>query len=159
MKTVKNEKHSKLPLGTTAILSLALVLPLATSQTVAAEDYRRIMEQPTTREITRDTTRTNSLRFPAAGRAERSRAVSWADLDLNRPAGLEQLYVRLAQATSNVCAPRADIRNAAMNRDRKACLETAMDKAVSSVGHPGLQEMHASRTGGNVQPGQKIAGR
>ena len=158
MKTVKNEKHSKLPLGATAILSLALALPLVNSQTVAAEDYRRIMEQPTAREITRDT-RANFIRFPAAGRTERSATVTWADLDLSRPAGLEQLYVRLTQATSDVCSPRADIRNAAMNRDRRACLEAAMDQAVSNVGHLGLEEMHASRTGRSLQSGQEVAER
>ncbi|MDO8860675.1 UrcA family protein [Haliea sp. E1-2-M8] len=154
MNTVKNENPTKVPLGATAILSLALALPLVTSPTVVADDYGRRLEQPSAGE-----TRVSSLRFPAAGRSERSATVTWADLDLNRPAGLDQLYLRLAQATTTVCAPRADIRNAAMNRDRKACLETAMDNAVSRVGHLGLEEMHASRTGRSVQPGQEIAGR
>lgn len=158
MKTENNEKHTKLPLGASAILSLVLALPLVASHSVAAEDNRRDVEQTSAREITRDT-RANFVRFPASGRTERSASVSWADLDLNRPAGLEQLYLRLTRATSDVCSPRADIRNAAMNRDRKACLEAAMDNAVANVGHLGLEELHASRTGRSVQPEQGIAGR
>lgn len=152
-----NNNHRELPLVATAILSLALTLPLLSKQTVAADD-RGNLEQTTTWEVGRDT-RADYLRFPATGRAERSTTVTWADLDLNRPAGIEQLYVRLTQATTEVCSPRADIRNAAMNRDRKACLATAMDQAVSNVGHLGLEQMHASRTGRNVRPGQEIAER
>lgn len=115
-----------------ALLSLALALPLAASHTVAGN---------------RD------------GRVDRSIPVSWADLDLNRPAGLETLYLRLTRATTAVCSPREDIRNFAMNRDRDACLETAMDNAVRSLGHRGLEGMHASRTGRSVGPGQSIARR
>lgn len=159
MKTLQKRHHPKLPLGATAILSLTLALPLVASHTVAAADSGRKMEQTTTREVSRDQHRANFLRFPAAGRSERSVTVTWADLDLSRPAGLDQLYLRLTQATTTVCSPRADIRNTAMNRDRKACLDTAMDQAVSRVGHLGLEEMHASRTGRSVQPGQEIAGR
>jgi UrcA family protein len=85
--------------------------------------------------------------------------VTWADLNLGHPNGLEQLYLRLTQATGAVCSPRADIRNAAMNRDHRACLAAAMDNAVSNVGHLGLAEMHASRTGRSVQPKQEIAER
>jgi len=155
MKTINNN-HREMPLVATAILSLALTLPLLSQQTIAED--RNNLEQTTTRETGRNT-RADYLRFPTTGRAERSATVTWADLDLNRPAGLEQLYLRLTQATTAVCSPRADIRNTAMNRDRKACLETAMDQAVSSVGHLGLEQLHASRTGGSLPAGQEIAER
>ncbi|MFO7553288.1 MAG: UrcA family protein [Haliea sp.] len=151
-----NDNHRELPLVATAILSLALTLPLLSNQTIAEE--RNNLEQTTTREVGRDT-RADYLRFPATGRAERSATVTWADLDLNRPAGLEQLYLRLTQATTTVCSPRADIRDAAMNRDRKACLATAMDQAVNNVGHLGLEQLHASRTGRSLPSGQEVAER
>lgn len=153
MKNLAKANHRTLPLVTTAVLSLALTLPMLANQAVA--DNR---EQTTAWDTGRDT-RTDFLRFPAAGRAEQNMTVTWADLNLGHPQGIEQLYLRLSQATADVCSPRPDIRNAAMNRDYKACRETAMDSAVSNVGHLGLEEMHASRTGRSVKPGQEIAER
>ncbi len=158
MKNPGHEKSRELPRVATALLSLALTVPLVTNHSVAADDARYHIEETTTREVSH-ALRHEFLRFPAAGRSERSVTVTWADLDLSRPAGVEQLYTRLTQATTTVCSPRADIRNTAMNRDRNACLETAMDNAVSNVGHLGLEELHASRTGRSLPSGQEIAGR
>ncbi len=149
-----NKNQRKLPLATTALVSLALTLPLLANHTVADDEYRYNVEQTTTRE-----TRADFVSFPHIGRTDRSVTVTWADLNLGHPAGLDQLYLRLTQATKAVCSPRADIRDTAMHRDHKACLETAMDNAVSNVGHLGLEEMHASRTGRSMKPGQDIAKR
>ena len=154
-KIVKKHPTTHRP-GASIILSLALVL--VTSQTFAADDVGGKIEKNTSREFTRDQ-RDSSLRFTASGRTDRSVTVAWADLDLSRTAGLGKLYQRLTRATSTVCSPRADIRNIGMYRDRKACLEAAMDSAVSNVGHLGLEEMHANRTGRSIQPKQELATR
>ncbi len=155
MNTSVHEHKKGLHLGTAVML--ALVLPLAASQVVAQGSHSPNMEQTTTRAAGRDGP--SPLRFPAQGRDDRSVTVSWGDLDLSRPAGLEQLYLRLSEATATVCSPREDIRNLALHRERKACLARAMDRAVSQVGYPALEELHASRTGRDVQTREQVAER
>jgi UrcA family protein len=158
MKTSTEKSHRTILTGTAAALSLALALPLTARHAVATEDQGRNMADTILRETTRDQPAT-SLRFTAARPTERATTVTWADLDLSRPAGLDRLYQRLSGAITNVCGPREHIRNIAGNRDRKACMERAMHNAVRNVGHRGLEEVHASRTGRSLQPGQQTASR
>lgn len=99
---------------------------------------------------------------PAAAdrhRVERRLAVRFADLNLDRPAGLDTLYLRLEQATALVCGPRETGRNLALHRDQNQCRKTAMDRAVSDIAHLGLHDLHLARTGRAVGRGAEIAGR
>jgi len=48
--------------------------------------------------------------------------VKYADLDLSKEAGRETLQGRIAQATREVCGPRAEVRNIHDSADREACM-------------------------------------
>ena len=91
---------------------------------------------------------------------EQSVSVSWADLNLARPAGLNQLYLRLEQASRAVCAPREDSRNPPMRRDYENCQARAMDAAVSDIGNRALRNLHADRRGAaGLQKDGQVASR
>lgn len=90
---------------------------------------------------------------------EQSSIVSWEDLNLARPAGLNQLYLRLEQASRAVCAPRENSRNPPMRRDYEGCQARAMEAAVNDVGHQGLRDLHASRSGNSGLQKEQIANR
>ncbi|MCB1624593.1 MAG: UrcA family protein [Pseudomonadales bacterium] len=62
--------------------------------------------------------------------------VSYADLDLSKPAGAETLYGRIAGAARSVCPYNLrDLREVAAGR---ACMRTAIAKAVADVDKPML---------------------
>ncbi|MAC34026.1 MAG: hypothetical protein CME38_10545 [Haliea sp.] len=137
-----------------ATLSLALLSGLA-SLSVRAESG---VEETTVREEEAPLT----YQLPPAddrGRVERSMAVSFADLNLNRSAGLDTLYRRLERATELVCGPREDGRNLALHRDQQQCQSRAMDSAVAAIGHLGLDDMHLARSGRNIDRGEALAER
>ena len=60
------------------------------------------------------------------------RKVSYADLDISKPAGAKVLYGRIVAAARGVCAINGtrDLRNAAIEH---ACMEQAIDHAVKDV--------------------------
>ncbi|PLW82490.1 hypothetical protein CWI75_12120 [Kineobactrum sediminis] len=129
MKTLQRKRGCTNSLPGWVALILALAMPLTAGQALA--------------EATR----------------EQSTIVSWEDLNLARPAGLNQLYLRLEQASRAVCAPREDSRNPPMHRDYQGCQARAMDAAVNDVGHQGLRDLHASRNGKPGLQKEQIANR
>ncbi len=69
------------------------------------------------------------------------RAVSYADLNLNRKAGAETLLVRIKHAAREVCAP---LMNTAVITplSYQHCVTQAIDRAVADVNAPVLAQVH-----------------
>lgn len=87
----------------------------------------------------------------------RSITISYGDLDLSRPAGIDTLYDRLRIAGERVCAPRAQGGPLAVKQDWKQCFARAVDEAVSHIDNPQLSLAHTERTGRSVGSDQRIA--
>jgi UrcA family protein len=69
------------------------------------------------------------------------RAVSYADLNLNRKAGAETLLFRIKSAAREVCAPLLDpAMTAALSY--KHCVTRAIDRAVADVNAPVLAQVY-----------------
>ena len=80
----------------------------------------------------------------------RQQVVSYADLDLTRPAGVRELYHRIRYAARNVCETSYD----RLGLDRR-CFEQAIARAVAEVGAPLLTTRHLAAS--NRQPLQAAA--
>jgi UrcA family protein len=65
--------------------------------------------------------------------------VSYADLDLSKPAGAKTLYGRIASAAHRVCAD--SYRDLAMTRWVNTCTDKAIDEAVRKVNSPELSAL------------------
>lgn len=69
-----------------------------------------------------------------------SKRVSYADLDISKPAGAKVLYGRIAKAAYEVCQSTGFYSlGAAQLRNR--CVDHAIDKAVKDVGSPALSAL------------------
>ena len=79
----------------------------------------------------------------AAADALPSRRVSYADLDISKPAGAKTLYRRIEAAARQVCEPDAGKDLGAAERGR-ACIKQAIDMAVSRVDSAALSEVRAA---------------
>jgi UrcA family protein len=77
-----------------------------------------------------------------------SYVVRFADLDLSQTDGAAALYGRLRQAAHSVCSSLQS-RDIGMNAHYRACMEQAIDGAVSSIGRPTLSQYHESHTKGD----------
>jgi len=75
----------------------------------------------------------------------RSVKVSFADLNLGTPAGVETLYKRIQHAARFVCTPSVEQRIRPM---WKSCSDTAIADAVRKVNSPLLSALHSSKHGG-----------
>lgn len=81
----------------------------------------------------------------AAGQSQQvSVTVSFADLDLSKPAGAQTLYKRIRAAARRVCGP-VDT-HVAVRRWSGECFETAIDDAVAKVDRPSLTALHKEDT-------------
>ncbi|MCR9259996.1 MAG: UrcA family protein [Pseudomonadaceae bacterium] len=73
-------------------------------------------------------------------------AVSYAELDLSKPAGAEVLYDRLQRAAVKVCGLHDRSSSsfyALATKERKACYEDALSRAVAKIDAPLVKEQHA----------------
>lgn len=68
--------------------------------------------------------------------------VSYADLDLSKPAGAKTLYSRIKRAARNVCSPYDSIH---FRRAWRDCLDQAITNAVAEVNRPTLAALHAEK--------------
>ena len=72
--------------------------------------------------------------------------VSFADLNLDKKAGVETLYLRVKTAARRVCGPNAALRRTGAIRqvatDRQ-CYEETMAKAIRQIDHPQLSALYA----------------
>jgi UrcA family protein len=73
--------------------------------------------------------------------------VHFADLDLSRSKGVAVLYQRLRAAAETVCAPLDD-RDLVRHMRFKACVQSALNRAVAEVDRPALTEYHRARASG-----------
>ena len=66
--------------------------------------------------------------------------VSYADLDISKPAGAKVLYGRIVAAAHNVCA-LSGYRDLGSMQWMNKCTDRAIDKAVKDVGAPALSAL------------------
>jgi UrcA family protein len=80
----------------------------------------------------------------AADDALPTRRVSYADLDISKPAGAKVLYRRIEAAARDVCGfdTSSVLRPTAQNR---ACITQAVDVAVKRVNSVALSELHSAK--------------
>ena len=76
----------------------------------------------------------------AADYALPTRKVSYADLDISKPAGAQVLYRRIVAAARQVCAFDGSKDLAVLLRSDK-CVDHAIDNAVKEVGSPALSAL------------------
>ena len=65
--------------------------------------------------------------------------VNFAELNLDKPAGVKVLYKRLRNASESVCGGWQAVRT---NRSAKRCYDAALSQAVFDVNKPLLSELH-----------------
>ena len=72
--------------------------------------------------------------------------VKFGDLDINRPAGKESLYLRLNRAAQSVCSPGSWYRRALLSPQYEACMEQALSGAIAKINRPDFTDYVALRT-------------
>lgn len=77
--------------------------------------------------------------------AQRDMTVSYADLDLTRPAGVETLLTRVRHAAKAVCGGQPDMRDLTMSEHYNACRQAAVENAVRSINNPLLTRLYEAR--------------
>ena len=73
-----------------------------------------------------------------------SKRVSYADLDISKPAGARVLYSRIVKAAHQVCEINTAL-NLATQHLIDRCAERAIDNAVRDVGAPALSALLPSK--------------
>jgi UrcA family protein len=71
--------------------------------------------------------------------------VSFAELDISKPRGLEVLYSRIEHAAKAVCGLEYSMQ-LARTRVAKTCYKTAIDDAVRQINRPTLTALHLAKT-------------
>ena len=75
----------------------------------------------------------------------RSDVVKFGDLNLQSPAGAEELYRRIQRAATKVCWEPTDP-HVLSSRDRRDCVERAVAKAVGDVNNGYLTALYTKKT-------------
>jgi UrcA family protein len=75
-----------------------------------------------------------------------SQSVSYADLDLSKPAGAQTLYKRIKKAARRVCGPVDNYTHVTPSRRFRECYEQAIADAVAQVDRPSLTAVHREKT-------------
>jgi UrcA family protein len=73
-------------------------------------------------------------------------AVSYAELDLSKPAGAEVFYDRLQRAAAQVCGVRertSSLFYSTTLSEKKACYQDALDRALAQIDAPLVQAQHS----------------
>jgi UrcA family protein len=76
--------------------------------------------------------------------------ISYAELDINKPRGLEVLYSRIQRAAKVVCGMDYSPQELVRGRQAKACYKTAIDDAVRQINRPTLTALHRAKTGASL---------
>jgi UrcA family protein len=76
----------------------------------------------------------------------KSLAVSYADLDLSKPAGAQTLYKRIKKAARSVCGPVDNYTFVTPAKTFRQCYEHAIADAVAQVDRPSLTALHQVET-------------
>jgi UrcA family protein len=77
----------------------------------------------------------------AQDKSVHQKTVSYADLNLSSKADVAALYARLRAASRSVCGSY-DLRDLAMRRLHKDCVDQALSDAVEQVDHAALSTLH-----------------
>jgi UrcA family protein len=72
--------------------------------------------------------------------------VSFAELDITKPRGLEVLYSRIEHAAKVVCGVDPSPQPLSRTRHAKTCYKTAVDDAVRQINRPTLTALHRTKT-------------
>ena len=72
--------------------------------------------------------------------------VSFAELDITKPRGLEVLYSRIENAAKIVCGVDPTPMPLARTRHATACYKTAIEDAVRQINRPTLTALHRTKT-------------
>jgi UrcA family protein len=86
-----------------------------------------------------------ALAAPATEAA--TQRISYAELDLNKDAGVERLYARLRHAAEQVCGG-VNIRDLAGTHRQEDCVRASLDRAVEDVHSARLTARHRGATAG-----------
>jgi len=73
--------------------------------------------------------------------------ISYQDLNLATPAGVEALYRRVLQAASGYCEATRALTGTRVSVAFNRCVKDAVATTVKTIDHPGLSAMHAARGG------------
>ena len=73
--------------------------------------------------------------------------ITYQDLNLATPAGVEVLYRRVLQAASEYCEATRTITGTRVSAAFDRCVKDAVATTVKTIDHPGLSAMHAARGG------------
>jgi UrcA family protein len=76
----------------------------------------------------------------------KSQTVSFADLDLSKPAGAQTLYKRITKAARQVCGPADKYSYITPRKAFRECYEEAVAAAVAQVDRPSLTALHREVT-------------
>ena len=76
----------------------------------------------------------------------KSQSVSYADLDLSKPAGAQTLYKRIQAAARNVCGPVDQYTFVVSAYSFRKCYQAAVAGAVAQVDRPSLTALHREET-------------
>jgi len=76
----------------------------------------------------------------------KTQAVSYADLDLSKPAGAQTLYKRIKAAARHVCGPADQYTFVTPPAAFRECFEKAVADAVAQVDRPSLTALHREET-------------
>ncbi|MFZ1991400.1 MAG: UrcA family protein [Alphaproteobacteria bacterium] len=77
-----------------------------------------------------------STRAPTPGREFKSKTVTYADLDLSKQAGAQELVKRIRGAAEFVCSPKPNATDIKASDDYTKCVNTAFGNAVAHVDNP-----------------------
>jgi UrcA family protein len=72
--------------------------------------------------------------------------VSYADLDLSKPAGAQTLYKRIKSAASRVCGAGGRYTHLEGRKAWRNCYDTAIANAVAQIDRPTLTALHREET-------------
>jgi UrcA family protein len=73
-----------------------------------------------------------------------TRKVTYADLDISKPAGAKVLYSRIVAAANEVCSFNGS-RELTDWTAEQACIKKSIDEAVKDVNSTALSELHTAR--------------
>jgi UrcA family protein len=101
---------------------------------------------------------TAALPAAADGRfVEESLEVRYTDLDLDKEAGVANLYARLRNAAEQVCSLGSGPAALFLSSSERACVTAALDEAVTNVDRPAVTAYHAARASQAGVRGPRLA--
>jgi UrcA family protein len=76
--------------------------------------------------------------------------VNYSDLNLDSAAGNQKLYARLTSAAERACGSASATRDLELRAQYRACVESALNRAVDKVGSRDLRALHRTATAHHV---------